>query len=79
MHIRHIVSFFHLAILLIILLVRMLWFLLILELSVWKAKRRFKEQIIMYGVSKESAKRIGAVYRDVMKRSVRDIFKHSFR
>jgi len=57
----------------------MLWILLILEWNIWKAERRFKEQIIMYGVSKESAKRIGTVYRNLMKRSVRDIFKFSFR
>ncbi|MEM2306922.1 MAG: hypothetical protein QXH97_05430 [Candidatus Bathyarchaeia archaeon] len=77
MHVRYILSFFHVIILLIALSVKMLWVLLILEWSVWRAERSFKEQIIIYGVSKESAKRIGAVYRNVMKKSVRGIFRRS--
>jgi len=77
MRIRHIISFFHLAISFVILLVKLVWVLLVLEWSIWRAERKFKEQIIMYGVPKGLAKRISTVYRHVMRRNVRDIFKCS--
>lgn len=77
MRIKRVILFFHIVVLFIALLVKLAWILLILEWRSWKAERRFEEQIIMYGVSKESAKRIGAVYRNVMKRSIRGIFRRS--
>lgn len=64
-------------ILFVILIVKLLWIVVILELSIRRASRGFREQIVAYGIRGGSARRISATYRSVMKKSVRDVFKRS--
>lgn len=71
------VSFFRIAALLAVLMVKLLWILLILEWSIRRARREFEKQILVYGVSREYARRMSATYRSVMRRSVRSMLKRS--
>jgi len=65
----------HILFLLAFLLVRLLWILLILEWSIWRAKRRLERQLLMCGVPREPAKRISNIYHKNMNRNIREMFK----
>ncbi|MEM1507748.1 MAG: hypothetical protein QW702_06890 [Candidatus Bathyarchaeia archaeon] len=77
MRIKYIISFFHIVFLLAILSVKLLWILLFLEWSIWKSRRSFEELVAAYGMSKKSARKMGAVYRSIFKRSIRGVFRRS--
>ncbi|MBS7642962.1 MAG: hypothetical protein QW374_06725 [Candidatus Bathyarchaeia archaeon] len=77
MRFRYILIYLRIIALFVTLIVKLLWMMLILELSIRRAGRGFEEQVMGYGVSKIYARRISATYRNVMRRGVMDMFRKS--